>query len=66
VQCEYIRTEKVPDEGLIATLFYLADRGLISLDQDGKKKWKVHSVGDAGAGADVDPVSGAVSSALGL
>ena len=66
VQCEYIRTEKVPEEGLTATLFYLADRGLLTLDQDGKKKWTVHSVGDSGAWAEVDPVSGAVSSALGL
>ena len=66
VQCEYIRTEQVPEEGLTATLLYLADRGLLSLDQDGKKKWTVHGVGDVGAWADVDPVSGAVSSALGL
>ena len=66
VQCEYIRTERVPGEGLTATLFHLADRGLLSLDQSSKKKWTVHSVGDPGAWADVDPVSVAVGSALGL
>ena len=66
VQCEYIRAEKVPAEGLTATMFYLADRGLLSLDQGGKKKWTVHSVGEHGAWNDVDPVSLAVGSALGL
>ena len=31
VQLEYIRTETVPKNGLTATLFYLAERGLIEL-----------------------------------
>ncbi|TXI41974.1 MAG: DUF2207 domain-containing protein, partial [Mycobacterium sp.] len=66
VQCEYIRTEKVPDEGITATLFYLAERGLLSLNQTGAKKWAVHTVGESGAWADVDSVSVAVGSALGL
>ncbi|MDQ1320425.1 MAG: hypothetical protein QG655_1668, partial [Actinomycetota bacterium] len=66
VQCEYIRTEKVPEHGVTATLFYLADRGLLSLNQSGRNKWVVHSVGDSGGWADVDPVSVAVGSALGL
>ena len=37
VQCDYIRTEKVPAHALTATLFYLADRGLISLNQSGPR-----------------------------
>ena len=66
VQCEYIRTEEVPAQGLTATLFHLADRKLLSLDQESAKKWTVRSVGEAGGWADVDPVSVAVGSALGL
>ncbi|MCW1957474.1 MAG: DUF2207 domain-containing protein, partial [Mycobacterium sp.] len=66
VQCEYIRTERVSEQGLTATLFYLADRNLLSLRQDGPKKWTVNSVGEAGGWADVDPVSVAVGSALDL
>src|SRR6185312_11699090 len=37
VQSEYIRTESVPRNGLTATLFYLAERGLVSLTQEGDK-----------------------------
>ena len=66
VQCDYIRTEKVPREGLTATLFYLADRGLVSLKQVGGKKWSVQATHDRGAWADVDPVSVFVGSALGI
>ncbi len=66
VQCEYIRTEKVPAQGVTATLFYLAERGLLTLNQTGRKKWAVTSVGGPGQWADVDPVSVAVGSALGL
>ena len=33
VQTEYIRTESVPKNGLTATLFYLAERGLIDMRQ---------------------------------
>ena len=43
VQCEFIRTEKVPSNGLTATLFYLADRGLVSLNQVGKKNWTIRA-----------------------
>ena len=64
VQCEYIRTEKVPADGLTATLFYLGERKLVSLDQVSSKKWTICGSGDAGAWADVDPVSIDVASAL--
>jgi uncharacterized membrane protein YgcG len=64
VQTEYIRTESVPKNGLTATLFYLADRGLIDLRQINEKQWNVRGKADRGAWADVDPVSVAVGSAL--
>jgi hypothetical protein len=66
VQCEYIRTERVPDQGVTATLFYLAERGLLTLNESGPKKWAVRSTGESGKWAEVDPVSVAVGSALGL
>jgi hypothetical protein len=65
VQCEYIRTEQVPDEALTASLFYLADQGLLSVNQSGAK-WTVHATGDPGGWDVVDPVSAAVGSALGV
>ncbi|NBP86022.1 MAG: DUF2207 domain-containing protein, partial [Mycobacteriaceae bacterium] len=66
VQCEYIRTEKVPAEGLTATLFYLAERGVLTLSQGGPKKWTVRGTGDSQAWDGVDAVSAAVGSALDL
>ena len=62
MQCEYIRTEEVPREGLTATLFY-HDRGLVRPDQTAPKKWTITATGEQGR-ADVDPVSVAVGSAL--
>ena len=41
VQTEYIRTESVPKNGLTATLFYLADRGLIDMRQVNEKQWSL-------------------------
>jgi uncharacterized membrane protein YgcG len=64
VQTEYIRTESVPRNGLTATLFYLAERGLIDLRQISDKQWNVRGKANRGAWADVDPVSVAVGSAL--
>ncbi|WP_099251501.1 DUF2207 domain-containing protein, partial [Mycobacterium sp. shizuoka-1] len=66
VQCEYIRTEKVPADGLTATLFYLAERKLISLHQVSDKKWTIRGTAEKSAWADVDPVSVDVGSALGV
>ena len=66
VQCEYIRTEKVPSDGLTATLFYLGERKLVSLDQVSPKNWTIRGSGDAGAWADVDPVSIDIASTLGV
>jgi hypothetical protein len=64
VQTEYIRTESVPKNGLTATLFYLAERGLIELKQVTDKQWNIRSLAERSAWADVDPVSVAVGSAL--
>jgi Predicted membrane protein (DUF2207) len=64
VQTEYIRTETVPKDGLTATLFYLAERGLIDLRQVSEKQWTITGKAEKRAWADVDPVSVAVGSAL--
>lgn len=64
MQCEYIRTEKVPANGLTATLFYLAEHKLINLLQVSGKKWTITGSAPAAAWADVDPVSLDVGAAL--
>ncbi|WP_099022090.1 DUF2207 domain-containing protein, partial [Mycolicibacterium palauense] len=64
VQFEYIRTEDVPGSGVTATLFYLAERGLIELEQTGDKKWIIRGQGRAGDWDSIDPVSVAVAKAL--
>ncbi|MDT5194753.1 MAG: hypothetical protein QOH20_1507, partial [Mycobacterium sp.] len=63
VQTEYIRTESVPKNGLTATLFYLGERGLVELKQAGDG-WRVQSIAERAAWADVDPVTVAVAHAL--
>ena len=47
VQTEYIRTEAVPKNGLTATLFYLAERKLIDLEQVNDKQWNVRGTAEA-------------------
>ncbi|MGE2725033.1 DUF2207 domain-containing protein [Mycolicibacterium pulveris] len=64
VQTEYIRTEDVPANGLTATLFHLAERGLIALQQVSKNHWRIRGIADHGTWADVDPVGVAVGAAL--
>ncbi|KUH90330.1 DUF2207 domain-containing protein [Mycobacterium sp. IS-1556] len=64
VQTEYIRTEAVPKNGLTATLFYLAERGLIELRQMSDQHWRVRGIAERSAWLDVDPVGVAVGSAL--
>ncbi|TQR84631.1 DUF2207 domain-containing protein, partial [Mycobacterium hodleri] len=64
VQTEYIRTEEVPKNGLTATLFHLAERKLVELEQVNDKQWNVRGTAEAAAWADVDPVAIAVGSAL--
>ena len=64
VQSEYIRTESVSKNALTATLFYLADRGLIELRPDGQGQVDASQHRQAGRVGDVDPVSVEVGSAL--
>ncbi|ORA34970.1 DUF2207 domain-containing protein, partial [Mycobacterium aquaticum] len=66
VQAEYIRTETIPKSGLTATLFHLADRGLIELRQVGAEHWNIRGLASQSAWADVDPVGAAVGQALGV
>jgi uncharacterized membrane protein YgcG len=64
VQLEYIRTESVPKNGLTATLFHLAERGLVDLRQVDDDHWRVRGTAERSAWADIDPVSVSVGSAL--
>lgn len=64
VQTEYIRTEAVPKTGLTATLFHLAERGLIELRQMSDDNWRVRGIAERSAWLDVDPVSVTVGSVL--
>ena len=50
VQTEYIRTESVPKNGLTATLFYLAERGLIDMQQVNDKQWTIRGKADQARG----------------
>ena len=64
VQTEYIRTESVPKNGLTATLFYLAERGMIELRQVNDERWIVRGLVDISEWDQVDPVSRKVGIAL--
>ncbi|OBC00749.1 hypothetical protein A5784_19795, partial [Mycobacterium sp. 852013-50091_SCH5140682] len=64
VQAEYIRTEAIPKSALTATLFHLADRGLIELRQVNAEQWNIRGLASQSAWADVDPVAAAVGLAL--
>ncbi|MGE2834442.1 DUF2207 domain-containing protein [Mycobacterium sp. SMC-4] len=64
VQTEYIRTESVPKTGLTATLFHLAERGLVELRQVDDTQWNVEGIAEPARWRDVDPVSAAVAAAL--
>ena len=65
VQTEYIRTESVPKNALIATLFYLAERKLIELKQISDEHWRIRGLADISDWEQqVDPVSRKVGIAL--
>ncbi|OBF39544.1 DUF2207 domain-containing protein, partial [Mycolicibacterium conceptionense] len=64
VQTEYIRTETVPKNGLSATLFHLAERGLVELRQISDKHWKIKGLAKPADWAGVDPVGIDVGAAL--
>jgi len=52
VQTEYIRTETVPKNGLTATLFYLAERKLVDLQQVDDAQWTVRGTAEPAACSD--------------
>ncbi|WP_286174917.1 DUF2207 domain-containing protein, partial [Mycobacterium sp. DL99] len=64
VQTEFIRTESVPKNGLSATLFHLAERGLVELRQVSAQHWKIKGLAKPAEWADVDPVGIDVGAAL--
>jgi hypothetical protein len=57
VQSEYIRTLKVSPDALTATLFHLAEHGLITLNQVNEKRWTITGIGDYAAWDAMDTVS---------
>ncbi|MBJ7386411.1 MAG: DUF2207 domain-containing protein, partial [Mycolicibacterium sp.] len=64
VQTEYVRTERVPWNGLTATLFHLAERNLVELRQVSNAQWNVRGIAERKDWIDVDPVGVAVGSTL--
>ena len=64
VQTEYIRSEAVPKNALAATLFYLAERGMIELKQVNDEHWRVRGVANQSDWERLDPVSRKVGIAL--
>ena len=61
---EYIRTETVSRNALTATLFHLAERGLIDVRQTGENDWQIRGLADREAWDRVDPVSRTVGTSL--
>ncbi|PEG38272.1 hypothetical protein CQY20_13925, partial [Mycolicibacterium agri] len=64
VQTEYIRTEAVPKNALTATLFYLAERKMIQLQQINEQHWRITGLAEKSAWDRLDPVSRKVGLAL--
>ena len=64
VQMEYIRTQTVCRNALTATLFHLAERGLIDVRQTGEKDWRICGLADKETWDRVDPVSRTVGTSL--
>ncbi len=66
VQAEYIRTEHVPADWLSATAFHLAEHRVVDLQQVTEKQWVIRGVGAPDDWANIDAVSLAVATALGV
>ncbi|HEX7717343.1 MAG TPA: DUF2207 domain-containing protein, partial [Marmoricola sp.] len=64
-QAAYILTEKIEDEAFVATMMYAAEKGAVTLSQDGKK-WTITGTGDAAAWAKVDGVTQLAGQSLGV
>lgn len=65
VQTYYVIEEETPDNGLTATVMHLADRGYVTMEQDGSD-WIVRAADDAPDASTLDPVAAAALSGLGL
>ncbi len=66
VQTAYIVNEKAGGHALVATLLYMAERGLVRLHKATAKHWKVTGLGTPDQWAAVDPVTREVGEALGV
>jgi hypothetical protein len=64
-QAAYILTERIDDTAFVATMMYAAEKGAVTLDQDGKK-WTITGTGDDGAWGKVDGVTQLTAQALGV
>lgn len=64
-QAAYILTEKVDDKAFVATMMYAAEKGAVTLGQDGKA-WTITGTGDAAAWAKVDGVTQLSGQSLGV
>ena len=65
VQCEYLVTETTGTSALTATVLHLADRGVVTLTDNGGS-WTVTSVVAPEKWAAIDPVGTAVADTLGV
>ena len=66
VQTAYLTTEQVPENALVSTLLYQAERGLTSLSHDEDEAWSITGIGDAQAWAATDDVTRFVGDSLGV
>ena len=64
-QAEYILTEKVSDKAFVATMMYAAEKGAVTLEQDGRT-WTITGTGDTDAWGKVDGVTQVAGQALGV
>jgi hypothetical protein len=64
-QAAYILDEKVEDEAFVATMMYAAEKGAVTLTQDGKK-WTITGTGDTTAWGAVDGVTQLAGQSLGV
>ena len=66
-QCVYIADEDTGSHALVAQLLYLADRGVVTLENRSDDSWLVTCAAtDAGAWSALDPVSVGLASSLGI
>ena len=65
-QTRFMAYEEVGSHGLVASLYYLADKRLVSLERRPDDSWLVTGAGSAEQWAEVDPVSRGVAENLGI